>query len=61
MIGSAAHPAGHDKTRSRAGRSGEQPRHSGLGEGGELTLAWRSVIDAGFALPRDAGRRPAFL
>ena len=24
-----------------------------------LTLAWRNVIGAGFALPRDAGRRPA--
>ena len=30
-----------------------------LGEDGTLTLAWRSVIGAGFALPRDAGRRPA--
>ncbi len=39
------------------GRSGEQSRHSGLGEGAELTLARRSVIGAGFALPRDAGRR----
>ena len=24
-----------------------------------LTLAWRSVVGTGFALPRDAGRRPA--
>ena len=24
-----------------------------------VTLAWRSVVGAGFALPRDAGRRPA--
>ena len=44
----------------RVGRSGEQSRQSGLGEGGELTSAWCSVIGAGFALPRDAGRRPAF-
>ena len=32
---------------------------SGAGRGWTLTLAWRSVIGAGFALPRDAGRRPA--
>ena len=30
-----------------------------IGEGAALTLVWRSVIGAGFALPRDAGRRPA--
>ena len=27
--------------------------------GAAVTLAWRSVVGAGFALPRDAGRRPA--
>ena len=27
--------------------------------GAALTLAWRRVIGPGFALPRDAGRRPA--
>ena len=30
-----------------------------LERGAALTLAWRSVIGACFALPRDAGRRPA--
>ena len=32
---------------------------SGMGCGGECTLVGRSVMSAGFALPRDAGRRPA--
>ena len=36
-------------------------RPSGLEGGAGLTAAWRSVIGAGFALPRDAGRRPALL
>ena len=31
----------------------------GPGEGAALALAGRSVVGAGFALPRDAGRRPA--
>ena len=34
-------------------------RGRGTAEGAALTLAGRSVIRAGFALPRDAGRRPA--
>ena len=33
-------------------------RGRGTAEGAALTLAGRSVIRAGFALPRDAGRRP---
>ena len=33
----------------------------GLEGGAALTAAWRRVIGAGFALPRDAGRRPALL
>ena len=45
---------------ARVGQSGGQTRHPGLEEGGELTLAWRRVIGAGFALPRDADRRSAF-
>ena len=36
-------------------------RPPGLEGGAGLTAAWRSVIGAGFALPRDAGRRPALL
>ena len=32
---------------------------AGMGRGGECTLVGRSVMSAGFALPRDAGRRPA--
>ena len=32
---------------------------SGIGGGAVLTLVWVGVIGAGFALPRDAGRRPA--
>ena len=39
---------------------GERPRHPGLGEGADLTLASRSIIGAGFALPRGADRRSAF-
>ena len=35
--------------------SGEPSRHPGLGEGAALTLVWRNVIGAGFALPRGAG------
>ena len=31
-----------------------------LGEAAEFTLAWRGVVGAGFALPRDADRRSAF-
>ena len=33
-------------------------RHPGPEGGAALTFAERSVIGAGFALPRDAGRRP---
>ena len=45
--------------RKRDRRSGERSRHPVLGEGAALMWAWRGVIGAGFALPRDAGRRPA--
>ena len=45
--------------RKRDRRSGERSRHPVLGEGAALTLAWRNVIGAGFALPRDAGRTGA--
>ena len=38
--------------------SSERSRPPWLEAGAALTLAWRSVIGAGFALPRDAGRRP---
>ena len=41
--------------------SGQRSRHPGLEAGAELKLALRRVIGAGFALPRDAGRRPAQL
>ena len=37
----------------------ERLRLPGSREGADLTLAGRGVIGAGFALPRDAGRRPA--
>ena len=33
---------------------------AGHENGAALTLAWRRVIGPGFALPRDAGQRPAF-
>ena len=60
IIGSATHPAGVKTRGSALDRgSGERSRHPVLGEAAALTLAWRSVIGAGFALPRDAGRRPA--
>ncbi len=37
------------------------PAHpAGQENGAALTLAWRRVIGPGFALPRDAGQRPAF-
>ena len=54
------HPAGHEKGAAAGRGSGERSRHPVLGRGAALTLAWRSVVGAGFALPRDAGRRPAF-
>ena len=40
------------RRRRRAVPAGGAP---GIGGGAALTLAWRSVIGAGFALPRDAG------
>ena len=46
------------RCRCRALRDWEVVR-SGLGGGPVLTLAWVGVIGAGFALPRDAGQRPA--
>ena len=36
---------------------GERLHYPVLGEGTEFTLAWGGVIEAGFALPRDADRR----
>ena len=39
---------------------GPPARPVGHENGAALTLAWRRVILPGFALPRDAGRRPAF-
>ena len=45
-------------TRKRCG-PGERWRHIRCGEGAARTWAWRSVMCAGFALRRDAGRRPA--
>ena len=50
------HPAGHEKGAAAGRGSGERSRHPVLGRGAALTLAWRSVLGAGF--PRDAGRRP---
>ena len=38
---------------------GPSAHPAGHENGAALTLAWRSVIRAGFALPRDAGQRPA--
>ena len=35
-------------------------RPAGHENGAALALAWRRVIGPGFALPRDARRRPAF-
>ena len=49
---SRAMPVGDRRSRPR-GCSGLAMRDAAV------TLAWRSVVGAGFALPRDAGRRPA--
>ena len=51
----SAHPLGRSARTLGAVR---RSRHPVLGGGAALTLVWRSVISAGFALPRDAGRRP---
>ena len=45
------------RCRSETGAPFRAP--AGMGRGGEFTLVGRSVMRAGFALPRDAGRRPA--
>ena len=42
-----------------AGSPGHDPGDAARRDGGECTLVGRSVMSAGFALPRDAGRRPA--
>ena len=47
------------QTASVLNLSVERLRLPGSREGADLTLEWHSVIGAGFALPRDAGRRPA--
>ena len=45
------------RCRSETGAPFRAP--AGMGRGGECTLVGRRVMSAGFALPRDAGRRPA--
>ena len=50
--------ARHERRGPGSGSS-NRSRPPGLNGGAALTLAQRSVIGAGFALPRDAGRRPA--
>ena len=55
-IGAMWRPALHRELLVRVSRSRAMPvgdRRS------TVRLAWRSVVGAGFALPRDAGRRPA--
>ena len=53
---SRAIPVGDRRSKGAASGRGGGIR---CGEGAARTLAWRSVMRAGFALPRDAGRRPA--
>ena len=54
----------HDSVRSVASSVRAKPGEreavipSGMGRGAEFTMGGRGVISAGFALPRDAGRRP---
>ena len=57
MIGLARTPRGDEKD---AGVLGVGGGAIWVGRGAEPKLAWPGVIGAGFALPRDAGRRPAF-
>ena len=59
MMGSSRTPPPVMKKAPPGIGSSERSRPPGLEGGAALTLAWRSVIGAGFALPRDAGRRPA--
>ena len=54
---SRAMPVGDRRSLARASRDGTAFSQ----QGGECTLVGRSVMSAGFALPRDAGRRPALL
>ena len=53
--GSPLHPVWHEKGAAPGRSNGERSRHPVPGGSAALTLAWRSVVGVGFALPRDAG------
>ena len=46
-------------TGGRRSKPSRDSSRSAIRGSAALTLAWRSAVGAGFALPRDAGRRPA--